>query len=1124
MPQRDCEPSRCSDKTRPKPGPGNRDVKGMQGSAYDKALKSLTPEEQSRINTNRFRDASQLLRNLSQANDKSYRESGMRRGMEKLKPKIKAFQAVADTVGIFGELEPAGSLSIVCGLTSAACSAGIALADAADNLDAEVKRLFDLAPRLIQCNELASCTKNPELIRNDLVRVYTGVFKFYLVATKILDHEYFPHAIRKYRNDMTEAVEGFSSYWQHFLEGVQLDTLDATTETLDIALKSQIAEILERECAHEVEYRPPTPAAGTCQWLSWADGFKLWHQPAGMGTHFLTMFGAMGSGKTVATAYLANHLESEKRTVIRYYVHNDGEMSKPTNIYCSLIRQFLSWHPEFEARFWRLLKEHNVADFHMQARRPEVLRRCFVELLGDARKRVCILLDALDALDPAAREELGQLFRDLLKLECQAKVFLTSQPDSQLKKLVPGKAFEISSWRKEVGKENHRIAEHLVGSKWLTMDKRYCKEDQHRLIKGISELADSSPLMVYLNAAHADALIRHPVPRTVDEVLHIVRSAPSGYSKIPQKWAEIRKQVLERLDVGRDMIDPLLRFLAVAARPVTIREACAFVVYDTQDGDTMPRELDAHGQRSIVEWIRPFVTTDDEPGPESVLRLYHNSLQQLIILQEPSTWAGTENVGTNDAKKYAQRKAQMNGELASKCVRYLCLPECSKKGFIESGIPHGAFFTYAACTWQHHLAGSSSTTTTARPTPQQVSCIMAICRPNSAALRNWTDQNARHEKTFLPPLADLDPLVVAVHFRHDGLTAALLDRPDALQAPSFAPNSARTALACALQTERFTLAAAIVDKAGARLRTLETWTQLMQAYSPAPDFWAPKPTATAKEKAARKRALDALEKREQAWRKFLDPVIPLFLPEMTGGGGSKNSSISSSGGGGASGPSDRSWAGAALDQAVSNGCLSVARTLLSHGGARNPAFHHALLGLSSSSSSSSSSSQPINVVATAARRGDLDMLHLLLAQPGVVAADAVPHVGARVDDHHLRPPHPHPPPHPPHHPPPPHPRQSHGRSHSHGHSNSHANRPPTTTTTSTTRRDHLAPPVPLIQRLAPDDGSTVYHAAARMTCAEFRPGVFAALKAAWPEGSAVLDDRGRHWRDLLGPAESEMVG
>lgn len=52
-------------------------------------------------------------------------------------------------------------------------------------------------------------------------------------------HGPFGFAIKKYRDDITEAVNEFSSFWSHFLEGIQIDTLETTTETLDMSRKNQ---------------------------------------------------------------------------------------------------------------------------------------------------------------------------------------------------------------------------------------------------------------------------------------------------------------------------------------------------------------------------------------------------------------------------------------------------------------------------------------------------------------------------------------------------------------------------------------------------------------------------------------------------------------------------------------------------------------------------------------------------------------------------------------------------------------------------------------------------------------------------------------------------------------------
>lgn len=749
-------------------------------------------------------------------------------------------------------------------------------------------------------------------------------------------------------------------------------------------------------------------------------------------THFLTMFGAMGSGKTVATAYLADHLasESKDRTVLRYYIHNDSERSKPTNIYCSLIRQFISWHPRFEVRLWHLLQECSATDSQRQARRPEVLRQCFIGLLDAGSNQVCIFLDALDALGAEAQEELRHLFNDLGKLTCQCKIFLTSQPNSYVRKMVPGETFDIDRLRKDIRDENYRIAKHLMDVKFFEDGRRhqYSVEEQQRLIKGVSLLADGSPMMVYLNVAHADALTRGALYRTVDKVLQVIENAPSGHSKIPQKWTEIRKQVLQQLDVGGEKVDAMLSFLAITSRPVTIREACEFVVYDTEDGNELPLGLNAQGQKNIVQSIRPFVVTDDESDPESVLRLYHNSLQKLILLKEPSTWDSADNI--KDDKNLSQRKTKMNRDMASKCIRYLQFPECSKKDFIQSGQPKAAFFNYAACAWSHHMANSAG------PTAEQVEGVMGICKPGSAILLNWTDQNYLHTKTFLPDPAVLDALVISVHFRLESLTSMILDRPDAFQPPHFHPQSASHALTCLLQTSRFSLATTLVTKTGPRLRTLAAWTHVMRLYSPAPDFWLPRPLtdddlkglsqpdAAAKKTAhgrARSAALATLKQREREWQAFLDPFVTHLLPALAA-----------------------TWAPDALCEAVACGCLSVVKQLFACA-SKDAALRRKLL--EPRGHAGRDGQQRHQVVGVAAQQGDVDMLRFLLRQPGMEK---------------------------------------------------------------------------LVRHLGPG-GETVFHAAAQMVCSDFRPEVFAELRRAWPGGVDVLDERARHFRDLLRAGESELV-
>lgn len=122
MMPRDCGSSKCSNNTPANSTHTTRKVQVTHETAYNEAYKSLTPEERGGINSKHFRDAGQLFHNLSNANDKSLRDSRTRKGMKKLKPKLDVIQQVAGFTGIVGAAEPTGPLAIVSQLVSASCS------------------------------------------------------------------------------------------------------------------------------------------------------------------------------------------------------------------------------------------------------------------------------------------------------------------------------------------------------------------------------------------------------------------------------------------------------------------------------------------------------------------------------------------------------------------------------------------------------------------------------------------------------------------------------------------------------------------------------------------------------------------------------------------------------------------------------------------------------------------------------------------------------------------------------------------------------------------------------------------------------------------------------------------
>ncbi|KAF4303090.1 hypothetical protein GTA08_BOTSDO08894 [Botryosphaeria dothidea] len=408
--------------------------------------------------------------------------------------------------------------------------------------------------------------------------------------------------------------------------------------------------------------------------------------------------------------------------------------------------------------------------------------------------------------------------------------------------------------------EDHLIATHLV-DRYLPKG-RHNEEVRQTVVEKVSENANGSAIWIKMVLEY----LRNRHMTNPETMLKALQTVPSKLSEV---YGKIFDQIVEREATNQRIIEQALEILAVARRPLTLRELSTAIALDA-NGEKFTRlsQLEAYvDHQMVLDLTRPFLRT--EVSANSIIRLVHHSLKELILQKPPRTWTSDWKVPNRAANTGHVRR--MHDILSTRCIQYLRLSELGEKelfpkGRLETGegdqmfsafslfddedeapgktyhpsspirAQHvrdfepstegfGDFFTYAACYWPHHVRNSSDDTS---PEPQD---LMALASAGSTLLRNWSEQYRRpscsySEEQYLPPFEALDPLVIAAYFGRESTAIQLLENYS-VKTTDFTSDSAWTATDWALQNGQVSIVRGIFERTGTTLHNWDFFYQVL---------------------------------------------------------------------------------------------------------------------------------------------------------------------------------------------------------------------------------------------------------------------------------------------------------
>ena len=242
---------------------------------------------------------------------------------------------------------------------------------------------------------------------------------------------------------------------------------------------------------HNVASDARNDMAKTGRWFLDGDTFKEFRETP---QSLLFLHGDSGCGKTILCSAIIDELQALQRgdtqidIAFWYYYANDKKRTTLNNLVRALITQFVpsSSVPTPLVEFWKLKK------YGKETPKVSDLIQTLHKILAEKTDRTCyIVLDALDESDENEREELMEMLRNILSLDCSGiRILVTSRTntagiETELKELT--KFYNITIEREYVNIDIlAHITERLQNDKTL---KAWPEKERERVKSGLVEKA-----------------------------------------------------------------------------------------------------------------------------------------------------------------------------------------------------------------------------------------------------------------------------------------------------------------------------------------------------------------------------------------------------------------------------------------------------------------------------------------------------------------------------------------------------------------------------------------------------------------------------------------------------------
>jgi ankyrin repeat protein len=648
-----------------------------------------------------------------------------------------------------------------------------------------------------------------------LVHIYVDLLQFYLAALKLLKSGSFFVGLQKsqFKQDLSNIVSSFKEHTNKLHSLIYAETYIGVEQIISRQDDDFIRGILDngfQSKTRGLEKALEQRSDQGCLWLTATDEFRTWRTSPG----FCILFGDTGSGKSVMASFVVKTLTGSAPLVCAFYCKDDNETNKVLNIYRSVLYQVLQRMEALKNKFLSWYKEH--WKMHDPPRDPTLddtkLREFLAQILRDSRQQVFLVFDGVDECDYDERKHLFEFLKTFSggTASSPIHIFLSCRPDQAIEDYVTANLYhrEILRMRRSRARDQsiakYHIEQNLAEFPQALLD---------FLVEKLAIMANGSAIWLkmiieYLRKDGFSQKVKAKARRKMDSEETLERFIERKIQELPppQELSSLYKTIFDAAAQGEPLlarkIESTLDFLAGCARPVTLEELAAGVTMmlhsERIGSDFAVFEDELEDIDSLLERVSPFVhVSDSDRSGSSIVRLFHQSLKDLVIDRPVSLWNVASSPGPTN------RRSKINDKMLEICINFLLLDKFATVDLIppeqiaeldameffggfdlgsdqespskasfdgsETADPQNQYFgmlyDYAAVFWTDHFRMCSTNTS------MMIRDLARLAYPQSVTLRNWAEvRNRSWGPHWNFNINKCDPLYVATLFgSHDFL-------------------------------------------------------------------------------------------------------------------------------------------------------------------------------------------------------------------------------------------------------------------------------------------------------------------------------------------------------------------
>ncbi|CAN9290739.1 unnamed protein product [Alternaria alternata] len=331
--------------------------------------------------------AAQLLEKLEGVDKEATQESVFLRGVAYLRSiqvPLERFKLALDLASPLSSLDP--TASTVLGVVRSVTAIAISCATADLEFAKQIGEMLEQISYIDDCDTLGQRANKTDIYKA-LVSVYREILEFYIAAHGILTERG-----KKLAMKMILDTDRLPSIVRSFL---------GHAETLRKLIEKATWEIVEdiKAMLYDCENLRADEA---CEFLLKHPSFIEWYRASS--TQQLVLYGQMGSGKTVAIAYLVDELNRRDehqlpRPKVCYYYCRDDDTGQAINILSTLILALLEQLSGLKRTFYDWYKEKQACGILEPATNAKMLGGFLESVLVTLDRLLFIVIDGLDECD-----------------------------------------------------------------------------------------------------------------------------------------------------------------------------------------------------------------------------------------------------------------------------------------------------------------------------------------------------------------------------------------------------------------------------------------------------------------------------------------------------------------------------------------------------------------------------------------------------------------------------------------------------------------------------------------------------------------------------------------------------